>query len=101
MALQSVNMTERFSQRKLILGIKGLIQREKLAFGPQEETKMKTQVQEKALPQAAEDSAKRRQIIEGARASFLQQGFDAASMNDIARSAGVSKATLYGRCHSC
>ena len=88
-------MTERFSQRKLIFGIKGLIQREKLAFGPQEETKMKTQVQEKAVPQAAEDSAKRRQIIEGARASFLQQGFDAASMNDIARSAGVSKATLY------
>ena len=26
---------------------------------------------------------------------FLTQGFDAASMNDIARSAGVSKGTLY------
>src|SRR5437879_5722497 len=41
------------------------------------------------------DSAKRRQIIEGARAVFLAQGFDAASMNDIARKAGVSKGTLY------
>jgi AcrR family transcriptional regulator len=43
----------------------------------------------------AEDSAKRRQIIDGARAMFLAQGFDAASMNDIARAAGVSKGTLY------
>ncbi|HUD84889.1 MAG TPA: TetR/AcrR family transcriptional regulator [Xanthobacteraceae bacterium] len=42
-----------------------------------------------------EDSAKRRQIIEGARGVFLAQGFDAASMNDIARAAGVSKGTLY------
>jgi len=41
------------------------------------------------------DNAKRRQIIEGARAVFLAQGFDAASMNDIARKAGVSKGTLY------
>src|ERR1044072_6660267 len=43
----------------------------------------------------ASDSAKRRQIVEGARAVFLSQGFDAASMNDIARKAGVSKGTLY------
>jgi AcrR family transcriptional regulator len=42
-----------------------------------------------------DDSTKRRQIIEGARAVFLAQGFDAASMNDIARAAGVSKGTLY------
>ena len=42
-----------------------------------------------------EDSAKRRQILAGAHAVFLAQGFDAASMNDIARSAGVSKGTLY------
>jgi len=46
-------------------------------------------------PAAAEDSAKRRQIIEGARAVFLAQGFDAASMGEIARKAGVSKGTLY------
>jgi AcrR family transcriptional regulator len=42
-----------------------------------------------------DDSAKRRQIIDGARNVFLAQGFDAASMNDIARAAGVSKGTLY------
>ena len=43
----------------------------------------------------AEDNAKRRQIIDGGRAMFLEQGFDGASMNDIARAAGVSKGTLY------
>ncbi len=42
-----------------------------------------------------EESAKRRQILEGARAVFLGQGFDAASMGDIAREAKVSKGTLY------
>jgi AcrR family transcriptional regulator len=47
------------------------------------------------IPASADDSAKRRQIIEGARTVFLAQGFDAASMNDIARKAGVSKGTLY------
>src|SRR3954466_12165830 len=41
------------------------------------------------------DNAKRRQIMEGARAVFLAQGFDAASMGEIARKAGVSKGTLY------
>jgi len=44
---------------------------------------------------ADEESAKRRQIVEGAHAVFLARGFDAASMNDIARAAGVSKGTLY------
>jgi DNA-directed RNA polymerase specialized sigma24 family protein len=38
-----------------------------------------------------EESAKRRQIMEGAREVFLAQGFDAASMGEIARRAGVSK----------
>jgi AcrR family transcriptional regulator len=42
-----------------------------------------------------EDSAKRRQIVEGARAVFLSHGFDAASMGEIAKVAGVSKGTLY------
>jgi AcrR family transcriptional regulator len=46
-------------------------------------------------PAEAADSLKRRQIIEGAREVFLTHGFDAASMNDIARKAGVSKGTLY------
>jgi len=44
---------------------------------------------------APEDSAKRRQIVEGAREIFLARGFDAASMSDIAKAAGVSKGTLY------
>ena len=42
-----------------------------------------------------EDNAKRRQILDGARRAFLANGFDAASMNEIARAAGVSKGTLY------
>jgi len=41
------------------------------------------------------DSAKARQIIDGARKVFLADGFDGASMNDIARVAGVSKGTIY------
>ncbi|MCB8819820.1 TetR/AcrR family transcriptional regulator [Microvirga rosea] len=41
------------------------------------------------------DSAKRRQILEGARQVFLAEGFDGASMGEIAKAAGVSKGTLY------
>jgi AcrR family transcriptional regulator len=50
------------------------------------------------LPSSAEDgleSAKRRQILEGARQVFLARGFDGASMGEIAKVAGVSKGTLY------
>lgn len=50
------------------------------------------------MPPAAtadEDSAKVRQILDGARDVFLRLGFDGASMGDIARAAGVSKGTLY------
>lgn len=50
----------------------------------------KTQVLEEAL-----DSAKRRQVLDGARQVFLAHGFDAASMGEIAKAAGVSKGTLY------
>ena len=42
-----------------------------------------------------DDSSKRRQIMDGAHRVFMEQGFDGASMNEIARSAGVSKGTLY------
>jgi len=42
-----------------------------------------------------EDSSKRRQIVDGARKVFMNLGFDGASMGEIARSAGVSKGTLY------
>jgi len=53
-------------------------------------------VVERVAPAATdEDSSKRRQIIEGARKVFLERGFDAASMGEIARVAGVSKGTLY------
>lgn len=34
-------------------------------------------------------------VLEGARTVFLAQGFEGASVDDIARTAGVSKATLY------
>ena len=45
--------------------------------------------------EAVEGGAKRRQVMEGARAVFTKLGFDGASMNDIAKAAGVSKGTLY------
>ena len=53
---------------------------------------MSTQIVEKSDIQ---DTAKRRQIIEGARQIFMRDGFDGASMNDITRAAGVSKGTVY------
>ena len=44
---------------------------------------------------AEEDTSKRRQILDGASKVFMDLGFDGASMGEIARSAGVSKGTLY------
>lgn len=35
------------------------------------------------------------QVLKGAREVFLRDGFEGASVDDIARAAGVSKATLY------
>lgn len=35
------------------------------------------------------------QVLDGARTIFLRDGFEGASVDDIAREAGVSKATLY------
>lgn len=35
------------------------------------------------------------QVLDGARRVFVRDGFDGASVDDIAREAGVSKATLY------
>ena len=35
------------------------------------------------------------QVVDGAREVFLRDGFEGASVDDIARAAGVSKATLY------
>ena len=53
-------------------------------------------IEDEVEPESARDGgAKRRQIMDGARTAFLSAGFDGASMNDIARAAGVSKGTLY------
>jgi AcrR family transcriptional regulator len=52
-----------------------------------------TLVERPAAPD--EETAKRRQIVDGARRVFLSQGYDAASMGEIAKAAGVSKGTLY------
>ena len=48
-----------------------------------------------ASHEVQKDRAKCRQIMNGARIVFLEKGFDAASMGEIARQAGVSKGTLY------
>ena len=48
-----------------------------------------------SIPVSESDTAKRQQILDGARRCFLAQGFDGASMNDIVLAAGVSKATVY------
>ena len=44
---------------------------------------------------AGADPEKRRAILDGALAVFTANGFDAASMSDIAAAANVSKGTLY------
>ncbi len=44
---------------------------------------------------AGEDPAKRAQILDGAAEVFMEKGFDAATMNDVCRAAGVSKGTIY------
>ena len=41
------------------------------------------------------DTAKRQQVLDGARRCFMAQGFDGTSMNDIVKAAGVSKGTVY------
>jgi AcrR family transcriptional regulator len=52
-------------------------------------------VDAESVAEAPPESAKRRQILDGARRVFFAEGFDAASMGEIARDAGVSKGTLY------
>ncbi len=56
---------------------------------------MELEALEREAGAANDGGAKRRQIMDGARQVFLSAGFDGASMNDIARAAGVSKGTLY------
>ncbi|MBV8107083.1 MAG: helix-turn-helix transcriptional regulator, partial [Hyphomicrobiales bacterium] len=56
---------------------------------------MDAEILEQETGRRYDGGAKRRQIMDGARTVFLSAGFDGASMNDIARAAGVSKGTLY------
>ena len=56
---------------------------------------MSATLQAKPPELPATDSAKRRQILDGARRVFLSAGFDGASMGEIAKAARVSKGTLY------
>src|SRR5215470_3506409 len=67
----------------------------KFATWRREEEMSGQSVLERPARDVAGDTAKREQILEGARRVFLGQGFDAASMGEIARAAGVSKGTLY------
>ncbi len=48
-----------------------------------------------AAPQLIRKGRKFDQVLEGARSIFMRDGFEGASVDDIAREAGVSKATLY------
>ena len=51
---------------------------------------MDAEILEQETGRRQDGGAKRRQIMDGARTVFLSSGFDGASMNDIARAAGVS-----------
>ena len=51
-------------------------------------------------PPASAGSAKQDAVIEAAAEVFLEQGFGGASMDEIARRAGVSKATVYSHFES-
>ncbi|MEO5805491.1 TetR/AcrR family transcriptional regulator [Devosia sp.] len=44
---------------------------------------------------AGQDPVKRDQILDGAKRCFMTLGFEAASMNEITKEAGVSKGTIY------
>jgi TetR/AcrR family transcriptional regulator len=48
-----------------------------------------------ARPRSAQYDAHRAQILEAAARVFAERGYTAATMNEVAAAAGVSKATLY------
>ncbi len=66
-----------------------------ITMGRQTRKQEKAEVAPAGRFAAGEDPVKREQIIDGAKAVFMKLGFDAASMNDITREAGVSKGTIY------
>src|SRR5512138_467816 len=78
-------MTERFGQRFV------------MRRAPKTTSEaMDTQEAERVQPTVTRsEGPKRRQITDGACRVFLERGFDAASMGEIAREARVSKGTLY------
>ena len=45
--------------------------------------------------EARNASPKCAQVLEGARKVFMDRGYEGASVDEIARAAGTSKATLY------
>lgn len=49
----------------------------------------------RSAPRAEQESSKRREIIDGARRVFFEKGYDGASMDEVAKAAAVSKATIY------
>jgi AcrR family transcriptional regulator len=51
--------------------------------------------QEGAAPLSPRAERKLAQVIDGARAVIVAKGFEGASVDDIAREAGISKATMY------
>ena len=48
-----------------------------------------------ARPRSAQYDTQRAQILEAAARVFAERGYTAATMNEVAAAAGVSKATLY------
>lgn len=59
------------------------------------EEKMDTQTSMDSAPLSKTKSAKSELVLQAARSHFLEYGYDPTSMDQIAREAGVSKATLY------
>ncbi len=57
-------------------------------------------MQDTALDASARSDGKTDAIVRAARETFLAKGFDAASMDQIALTAGVSKRTVYNRFRS-
>ena len=53
------------------------------------------EVSRPAGPGRPKDPSKRQAILDAARQMFTAQGFDGASMDQIAAEAGVSKLTVY------